>query len=85
MNGRMLIKFIMQTCCDKNNLSLQTKEIQALQTRMQASHDSHTLEVQTLQTQLHQLQDVMSSSSVGNIQRLQEVKISSLFLHLPSS
>ncbi|XP_022777542.1 myosin-4-like [Stylophora pistillata] len=55
-----------------SKITAQTKEIQALQTRMQASHDSHTLEVQTLQTQLHQLQDVMSSSSVGNIQRLQE-------------
>ena len=41
---------------------------------MQASHESHALEVQTLQAQMHQLQDVVASSSVGNIQRLQEVR-----------
>ena len=40
---------------------------------MQASHESHALEVQTLQAQMHQLQDAVASSSVGNIQRLQEV------------
>lgn len=55
-----------------SKINAQTKEIQALQARMQASHDSHALEVQTLQSQLHQLQDVMASSSVGNVQRLQE-------------
>lgn len=59
--------------CKKNSFFLQAKEIQALQTRMQASHDSHALEVQTLQAQMHQLQDVVASSSMGNLQRLQEV------------
>lgn len=75
----------MQTCCDLNNLSLQTKEIQALQARMQASHDSHALEVQTLQSQLRQLQDVVASSSVGNVQRLQEVKMSFISFFYPSA
>ncbi|RMX43838.1 hypothetical protein pdam_00017851 [Pocillopora damicornis] len=55
-----------------SKINAQTKEIQALQARMQASHDSHALEVQTLQSQLRQLQDVVASSSVGNVQRLQE-------------
>ena len=65
----------------ENVLSLQTKEIQALQARMQASHESHALEVQTLQTQLCQLQDVVASSSMGNLQRLQEVNYK-VTLHL---
>ena len=54
--------------------SLQAKEIQALQKRMQASHESHALELQNMQSQMRQLQEVVASSSMSSLQRLQEVK-----------
>ncbi|XP_078351007.1 uncharacterized protein LOC144635783 isoform X2 [Oculina patagonica] len=55
-----------------SKITAQAKEIQALQARMQASHESHAHELQTLQAQMLQMQDVVSSSSMGSLQRLQE-------------
>lgn len=43
---------------------------------MQASHESHAVELQTVQSQMLQLQEAVASSSVGSMQRLQEVKMS---------
>ena len=40
---------------------------------MKATHESHAVEMKTLQSQLHQLQDVLNTSSMDNVQRLQEV------------
>lgn len=42
---------------------------------MQASHENHTAELQTVQSQMLQLQDAVASSSMGSMQRLQEVKM----------
>ena len=43
---------------------------------MQASHESHTEELQTVQSQMLQLQEAVASSAMGSMQRLQEVKMS---------
>lgn len=55
-----------------NKITAQAKEIQALQARMQASHESHTVELQTVQSQMLQLQEAVASSAMGSMQRLQE-------------
>ena len=49
---------------------------------MQASHESHALELQNMQTQMRQLQEVVASSSMGSLQRLQEVNINKAILFL---
>ena len=49
---------------------------------MQASHESHAIELQNMQSQMRQMQEVVASSSMGSLQRLQEVNVSFVILLL---
>ncbi|XP_048586364.1 ribosome-binding protein 1 isoform X2 [Nematostella vectensis] len=51
-----------------NKIASQAKELQAMQARIKASHESHTGEVQAMQTQLRQFQDLVSSVTMENAQ-----------------
>lgn len=55
-----------------NKITAQGKEIQALHARIQASHENHAIELKNMQSQMRQLQEMVTSSSMGNLQRLQE-------------